>query len=97
MRTYASMLKAFIRFLVAYEYIEKDFSARITMPEVPDKIPKYISETDALRAIYKGTEPRNNDNSLAKKIKERVSDGITFHSLYWASQLRVTQTYGRRF
>jgi len=78
MRTYASALRAFIRFLVTYEYIEKDFSTRITMPEVPDKVRNFISEADAVRAIYAGTEPRNNDSPLAKKSKKECRIGLLF-------------------
>lgn len=78
MRTYTSSLRAFIRFLVTYEYIEKDFSARITMPEVPDTIHNFISEEDVIRAIHKGTEPRHNDSPLAKKSKPECRMGLLF-------------------
>jgi len=78
MRTYTSSLRAFIRFLVTYEYIEKDFSGKITMPKVPDAIHNFISEADAIRAIHKGTEPRNNDSPLAKKSKPECRMGLLF-------------------
>src|SRR6266567_4170454 len=76
MRTKVSDLRAFIRFLVMYEYLDKDFSARITVPKIPDTIRKFISEADAIRAIYAGTEPRNNDNRYAKKSKVECRMGL---------------------
>lgn len=78
MRTYTSALRAFIRFLVSYDYLEKDFSAKIKVPKVPDKIRNFISEADAIRAIYAGTEPRNNDNHYARKSKNECRIGLLF-------------------
>src|SRR6267142_1305570 len=44
MRTYTSALRAFIRFLFMYDYIEKDFALLIKVPEVPDTIHDFITE-----------------------------------------------------
>jgi len=78
MRTYTSALRAFIRFLVTYEYLEKDFASKLTVPEVPDKIRDFISEADAIRAIHAGTEPRHNDKQLARKSKVECRMGLLF-------------------
>lgn len=78
MRTYASALRAFIRFLVKYEYIEKDFSSLIKIPEAPNRIFNLITEAQAIEAILAGTEPRENDNRYAKKSKKECRMGLFF-------------------
>src|SRR5258708_2043067 len=78
MRTYASSLRAFIRFLVTYEYLEKDFSTRITVPQAPDRIYDFITEEQAIQAIQAGTQPKRHDNRYAKKSKQECKMGLLF-------------------
>lgn len=80
MQTKVKDLRAFVRFCNVYEYLEKDFSRKLIMPTVPKKIHKFVTEAEAIRAIYKGTEPSKFDNKLAQKSKIHVRQALLFAS-----------------
>lgn len=78
MRRHVMDIRAFVRFLFKYEYLEKDFSNKIPMPKVEDRFFNLISETQAKNAILEGTKPGRSDNRYAQKSKEESRMGLLF-------------------
>lgn len=77
-RTELRYIRAFIRWLVREEYIEKDWSGRVETPKV-QQIDEDIPRAEVLeKMIITGTEPGVGDNSINKRRKFEMRQAMLF-------------------